>query len=369
MSRRKLLFILVILATLASLLTACGGGQPAKEEEGKPEGETPGRALASATIETIAGSGEPGNADGVGTEAQFNWPMDVAVDDEGNIYVSDRENRRVAKITPDGTVTTITGGNPLGDTDGSLKEARFATPWGIQVGPDGRIYVADTDNAMLRVVIPDEDKVATITDGFHAFHIAFDPPGYVLGGWGMDRQMVVRINLDTGERETIAGSGASGHRDGPAEEARFAYTSGFATDPAGNIYVSEGVNVRLITGNQTIRKISPDGQVTTVAGGYAQMGFRDGQGDQALFKYPVDVAAAQDGTLFVADAGNNCIRQITPDGTVTTVAGVCGEPGDFADGPVAEARFKNPQGVALDGEGNLIVADTLNHCIRRIVFH
>ncbi|MBC7225322.1 MAG: hypothetical protein H5T59_13795, partial [Anaerolineae bacterium] len=86
------------------------------------------------------------------------------------------------------------------------------------------------------------------------------------------------------------------------------------------------------------------------------------------FTFPVDLAVDQDGTIYVVDGGNNCIRQITPDGTVTTLAGVCGEPGDLVDGPATEARFKNPQGIALDKDGNLIIADALNHCIRRVVF-
>lgn len=368
MRREKWLSICVALTLVALLLAGCGGGR-ATPQAGQPEAQRPvGHVAANATVETIAGTGEPGMADGPALEAQFNWPLDVAVDEEGNIYVSDRENRRIAKITPEGTVTTITGGNPLGDNDGTLEEARFASPWGILVGPEGQIYVADSDNAKLRVVLPEEGKVETVTDRFHAYHIAFDHDGYILGGYGQDRQTLVRVNPETGERETVAGSGSAGNKDGPAEEARFAFISGVGVDPDGNIFVSEAVNVRLVAGTHLIRKISPDGQVVTLAGAYNQPGYRDGKGDQARFKFPVDLAVDQDGTIYVVDGGNNCIRQITPDGTVTTLAGVCGEPGDLVDGPATEARFKNPQGIALDKDGNLIIADALNHCIRRVVF-
>lgn len=361
------LSICIMLCLVGALMAGCGGGQ-ATPQAAQPQAQPAGHLAANAVVETVAGTGEPGMADGPALEAQFNWPVGVAIDDEGNIYVSDRENRRIAKITPDGTVTTITGGNPLGDNDGSLKDARFATPWGILVGPEGQIYVADTDNAKLRVVLPEEGRVGTVTDRFHAYHMAFDPEGNILAGWGQDRQTVIRLNPETKERTTVAGSGSAGYRDGPAKEARFSFVSGIGMDPEGNIFVSEGVNVRLLAGSHLVRKIAPDGTVTTVAGAYTQAGFRDGKGDQARFKYPVGLVVDAQGVLYVTDAGNNCIRQITPDGTVTTLAGVCGEPGDLVDGPAVEARFKNPQGIAFDKDGNLLVADTLNHCIRRIVF-
>lgn len=367
MGKGRSLSICIVLFLVVALLVGCGGRQATPQAE-KPQAQPVGHLAANATVETVAGTGEPGLADGPALEAQFNWPVDVAVDGEGNIYVSDRENRRIAKITPDGTVTTITGGNPIGDTDGSLEEARFATPWGILLGPEGQIYVADTDNAKLRVVLPQEGRVETVTDRFHAYQMAFDSEGNILAGWGLDRQTVIRLNLETKERQTVAGSGSAGYRDGPAGEARFSFVSGIGVDAEGNIFVSEGVNVRLLAGSHLIRKIAPDGQVTTVAGAYTQAGYRDGKGDQARFKYPVDLVVDAQGVLYVADAGNNCIRQITPDGTVTTLAGVCGEPGDLVDGPAAQARFKNPQGLAFDRDGSLLVADTLNHCIRRIVF-
>jgi sugar lactone lactonase YvrE len=149
---------------------------------------------------------------------------------------------------------------------------------------------------------------------------------------------------------------AAGYADGPAAEARFQGPRSVAVDGAGNLYVAD-------TGNHCIRVISPAGQVTTLAGA-PEPGYVDGQGAQARFSFPAGVAVDAEGNLYVADTANHRIRMITPDGAVTTLAG-SGEPG-YADGPAGEAQFRAPEGVAVDADGNLIVADTGNHRIRKI---
>jgi sugar lactone lactonase YvrE len=149
----------------------------------------------------------------------------------------------------------------------------------------------------------------------------------------------------------------SGYADGPAAEAQFNGPRGVAVDAKGNVYVAD-------TGNHRIRMISPAGQVTTLAGG-SEPGYKDGKGSEARFNYPADIAADAAGNLYVADTANHCIRKITPEGVVTTLAGN-GKPGD-TDGPLAEAQFRAPEGVAVDSQGNVYVADTGNQRIRKIV--
>ncbi len=154
----------------------------------------------------------------------------------------------------------------------------------------------------------------------------------------------------------IAGDGQVGYADGAGTQARFADPYGMALDRKGTLYVADAGD------NNRIRKIAPDGTVTTLAGGGE--GFADGAGAAASFHTPSGIALDKDGNLYVADTGNNAIRKVTPEGVVTTVAGN-GSAGD-ADGPAAEARFNGPMGVALDGKGNVYVADTYNDRIRRI---
>jgi serine/threonine protein kinase len=204
-----------------------------------------------------------------------------------------------------------------GAADGTGSQARFSSPGGITVDSAGNIYVADTGNNTIRKISPN------------------------------------------GEVRTLAGlPGQSGQIDDIGATARFRAPLGIAVDAAGNVYVSEFAN-------NTIRKISPQGSVSTLAGSAANPGWRDSAGDNAHFRNPWGLAVDKSANLFVADKDNFVIRKITPDGRVSTFAGQPGQPG-FADGPAASARFKDPHGVALDGAGNLYVADTANNALRRI---
>jgi serine/threonine-protein kinase len=338
---------------------------------------------AEPTVVTLAGSDE-GFAEGSGTEAQFSGAVDVAVDAEGNVYVADGANHRVRKITPDGTVTTLAGSDQVLPVDGPVSEAVFSTPTGIALTASGALYVADSvaeDPHPMRVrVVTPEGMVTTLAgswedgykDGFGPdaqfkvpASVAVDDAGNVYVADTNNHR--IRLISPEGEVTTLAGPPeagyVAGYADGPAAEARFQGPRSVAVDEEGNVYVAD-------TGNHCIRLISPTGAasltVSTLAGG-KEPGYVDGPGAEARFNFPSGIAVDAEGNLYVADTANHRIRKITPEGVVTTLAG-SGEPSD-ADGPAGEAAFRAPEGVAVDADGNVIVADTGNHRIRKIVLN
>jgi sugar lactone lactonase YvrE len=227
-----------------------------------------------------------------------------------------RSRPRVQPLEPGWTavVAVVAGEGQAGVRDGDAMRARFSDPFGVAAAADGTIYVAD----------------------------------------GGDAQRIRRIGPDA-TVSTFAG-GEQGFADGAATRARFSTPSGLALGSDGAIYVAD-------TGNNKVRRISRDGAVSTVAGVLAG-GYRDGPAQQAQFNGPVGVAVDASGRVIVADTYNDRIRAIQPDATVVTIAG-SGEPG-AQDGPVAEARFDTPCGVAIDRAGTIYVADTGNGTVRMI---
>ena len=258
--------------------------------------------------------GSRGMTNGLGGISRFINPRGVAADGAGNLFVTD--SFTVRKITPDGLVTTLAGitGYP-GTNDGPGLQAQFSLPSGIAVDARGNVYVAD--RYTLRKITPG------------------------------------------GEVSTIAGSGGhAGSLDGPALAARFSdKEKGLAVDVAGNVYVAD-------TFSNEIRKVSPDGMVSTVAGAL-DSGSADGFAATARFFRPRSLAIDRSGNLIVADSGNNAIRKINPTGAVSLLAGRPGNPGRD-DGPAGVALFDQPRGVAVDSEGNIYVADSGNKLVRKI---
>ena len=248
----------------------------------------------------FAGSGTPGSADGTGTAAQFNAPWGVAVDDLNNVLVADRRNHRIRKISPDGVVITIAGSDS-GFTNGGGAVARFANPASIAYR-QGKIYVGDIKNNCIRV-IDNNNNVSTFA----------------------------------GTPKT------GGYKDGPTDSARFYYPVGVAADANGTVYVAD-------SGSYSIRKIA-SGQVTTLAGG--TNGFADATGTSAKFSVLDNIAIDKAGNIIVADQGNNRIRQVTPAGVVTTLAGN-GSSSDLI-GPAASASIRGPRGITVDARGNAYV--------------
>ena len=268
-------------------------------------------------VTTFAGTaGVPGSADGIGNAAQFYRPFGVAADKAGNVYVADASNSTIRKITSAGVVTTLAGtAGVIGSTDGSGSAAQFFYPFAVAVDGAGNLYVADTNNYTVRKITP--SGAVTTLAGFAGFH---------------------------------------DYSDGTGSNAGFGNLFGIAADSAGNVYVADNTY-------STIRKITPAGMVTTLAGAPGISGNADGTGSGARFSSPRGIAIDGAKNLYVTDQNNQTIRKITPAGVVTTIGGVAGSYG-IADGTGPSARFMNPAGIAVASSGTLYVADSYNHEIR-----
>jgi sugar lactone lactonase YvrE len=328
-------------------------------------------------VTTLAGlAGSVGSADGTGGSARFNNPSGIAVDGAGNVYVADYANHMIRKITSAGLVTTLAGSAGIsGSIDGTGTTARFNYPYGLAVDSAGNVYVADSSNQTIRkitsagVVTTLAGLVDTIgsTDGSGSAARFNNPSGVAVDGAGNlyvadTSNHTIRAITAAGVVTTVAGlAGTAGAVDGTGTTARFNYPYGLAVDSAGNVYVAD-------SSNQTIRKITSAGVVTTLAGLAGSAGAADGTGSAARFSDPHGVTVDGVGNVFVADSANETIRQITSAADVSTLAGLAGSSTSIgsADGVGSAARFNNPTGVAADGTGNLYVADNGNHTIRKI---
>ncbi|MGW8123546.1 Ig-like domain-containing protein [Roseivirga echinicomitans] len=206
-------------------------------------------------VTTFAGSGVTGSANGNGVNASFNRPRGLTIDAAGNIYVADRDNNVIRKITPSGDVTTYAGSGAWGSTNGASSNARFNSPNGVAVDASGNLFVTDGNNNLIRK-IDTNGNVSTFASVANPFGIAIDAAGnlYVTE---RDNDFVRKI-APNGVVTTLAGTGTSGSTDGPGLSASFNYPSGITVDAAGNVYVAD-------KSNHKIRKIAPDGEVTTVA--------------------------------------------------------------------------------------------------------
>ena len=326
------LIVLAVTAGAFWLLVALGWFAPPPTRFGWP-----------ATLTTLAGDGVRGDVDGAPAKARFTDPFAVAIDARGALYVADAGHIR--RIDPDGNVATLPGS--------------FDTPSGLALDRAGNVFVADTGSNSIRRITPD------------------------------------------GAVTIVAGDGTAGYRDGPAAQARFNGPIGVAVDDRGNVYVADSYNDR-------IRVITADGQVRTLAGQDAP-GFADGPGAMAAFDTPTGIALDRHGAVLVADTGNDAVRKIEPDGRVSTLAhtdsgdgagllnGIIGlvptwdgflymasfdrgrivqmapsgvlsvlaGPGSTVDGNAA-LRLTGPAGLAIDRAGALYVADASAYAIRKL---
>ncbi len=305
------------------------------------------------TVETLAGSGRSGFVDGTVGIAQFSYLSGVAIDGSGFVYVADTVNHSIRKITPTGVVSTLAGTGTAGFVDGTGNVAQFDGPGGVAVDGSGFVYVADNGNRRIRKITP--DGVVSTFASTGSSGVAVDGSGNVyVADRGNHR---IRKITPGGVISTLAGTGVSGFVDGAGNVARFNNPFGVAIDGSGNVYVAD-------RGNHRIRKITPSGVVSTLAG-TGISGFRNGAGNVARFNTLSGVAVDVSGNVYVADRDNHRIRKITSSGVVSTFAGDGTR--RSMDGAGNVAQFNNPSGVAVDGSGNVYVADQNNHRIRRLI--
>jgi hypothetical protein len=329
-----------------------------------PMGGVPVLTLTPGIAMTAAGTGVSGYSGdgGLATSAQFNSPMGMARDSQGNSYVADLGNSVVRKIAVDATVSTVAGNGTQGYSGdgGPAIGAQLAFPTAVALDGAGNLYIADYFNACVRKV----DTNGTIStfataSGFLVRGVATDGAGNVYfsssyeGVWKVDTQGVTTKIVGTG----TPGFGGDG---GPATEAQTAGVAGLAVDGSGNLYIAEVLN-------SDVRKVDTNGIITTIAGnqqfGYSGDG---GPATGAKFNGPTDVRIDAAGDLYIADSSNNRIRKVNAAGTISTIVGN-GNYGYFGDGGLASAaEFAGPTAIALDASGNIFIADTGNSVIRKV---
>lgn len=285
-------------AVIALLATRPGLQLMAPPTAGAPQGPAPTVIGWRGQLRPGAGDGVEGWRDGPAAQASFADPYGLATDARGRLYIADGgTSNRIRVLTAEGQVLTVAGSGAEGWRDGPAAEAAFHTPSGLALDAAGNLYVADTGNHRIRKITPE------------------------------------------GQVSTLAGDGQPGHRDGPADQARFNGPLGLAVDGQGRVWVADSYNDR-------IRLISAEGQVLTLAGGELP-GERDGIGAEARFDTPAALVIDANGHALVADAGNNAIRRVAPDGTVTSVA--CAAPDD------EQALLRRPLSLALSHDGHLYI--------------
>jgi len=312
-------------------------------------------------VSTLAGS-IGGSLDGTGVAAQFSSPRGLGTDGAGNVYVVDYGNSRIRKITPAGVVTTLAGSTD-GYAEGMGAAAKFSSPNGLAVDAAGNVYVADAGNHRIRKITP-AGLVSTLAGNgltstfYQPLGVAVDAAGNVYVA-DTDNSRICKVT-PSGVVSVLAGSatggpGSAGYVDAVGTAARFDAPNGVVVDAAGNVFVTDARN-------RLIRKITPAGSVSTLAG--STEGYAEGTGAAARFENLSGPCIDAAGNIYAADIGNNRIRKITPAGVVSTVAG--GAPMGYNDGPVATALFGYPYAIAVDATGNIYVADVDNNVIRKI---
>ena len=376
--------------------------------------------LTSGIITIIAGNSYPGNAGDTGpaTGANLYDPQDVALGPNGSVYIADTGNSRIRRVDADGIINTVAGSSTVGFSGdgGPANAASLTTPYAVAVDAPGNYYIADLGNNNIRMV-NNKAIISTIAgtgapgfsgDGGSATKAALNQPGgvavdaagniYIADQWNLRIRKIASSNINT-----VAGNGLFSYSGdgGPAAQAELYSPQGVAIDSAGNLYIADSHNgvVRKVAGDGSIstlagsslkdprglaidtagnvyvsdfhgnvvKKIAPDGTVTTVAGnGSAGFGGDGGAATSAQLNGPFGVAVDASGNLYIADFANNRIRQVSPTGGITTVAG-SGAQGYFGDGgPATQAGLNGPLGVAVDTAGNLYIADTNNNVIRKL---
>ena len=343
---------------LAALLAAVAGAQPADDW----------------IIDTVAGGGSSIGDGGAAVATQLNEPRGVALDDAGNLYIADTENQRIRKVDSAGVISTVAGDGTrgFGGDGGAATAAQLNSPYGVALDDAGNLYIADTENQRIRKVdsagvistvagggssVGDGDA-ATAAQLSHPRGVALDDAGNLYIADSLNDR-IRKVNA-AGVISTVAGDGTSGFSGdgGVAAAAQLNFPQGVALDGAGNLYIADRDNGR-------IRKVDSAGVISTVAGGGSSVG--DGSAATAAQLYSLyGVALDGAGNLYISNMGNHRIRKVDSAEVISTVAGD-GTRGFGGDGGAATAaQLNSPRGVAMDGAGNLYIADTGNDRIRRL---
>ena len=328
----------------------------------------------------VAGTGTRGFSGdgGPATDAQLNGPFGVALDNEGNLYIVDKDGQRIRKVDSSGIITTVAGTGTAGFSGdgGPATSAQLSGPRAVALDGAGNLYIADTENHRIRKV----DTAGTITtvagtgtrgfsgDGGSATSAGLNrPSGVAVDGAGnlyladKNNHRIRKVDA-SGTITTVAGTGDEGFSGdgGPATSALLNRPWAIALDRAGNLYITDIRNIR-------IRKVDTSGTITTVAGtGTAGFSGDGGPATNAQLSSPMGVALDGAGNLYIVDNRNIRIRKVDTGGTITTVAGT-GAFGFSGDGgPATSAQLSGPRAVALDGAGNLYIAEFGNRRIRKV---
>jgi NHL repeat len=358
------LFVIVPLAAGSGPITVTGGGTTIIGPSFNY--------IVSAVVTTVAGDGKAGFVNGQDTLAEFNGPTGIAIDARRNLYVGDNGNFAIRKISPSGIVSTFVGTGGSGFQDGPQATAKIGGPEGIAFDLNWNLYVADDAN-LIQEIMPDGYTTALagrggtglVNEGYLdglTFNAEFDNPASVAIGqdgtvYVADSRNARIRKIYAGVVSTVAGNGINGLLDGPAASAEFYYPTGIAIDKEGTLFVTDLYNY-------CVREIK-SGNVKTLAG-TKKMGFVNGAGNVAEFNYLHGIAVDSAGNVYVADGYNACIRKITADGIVSTLVG-SGKSGHL-DGPGNIAQFVDPDCIAIDQDGSIYVTDPGDNRVRKITF-
>ncbi|HXI60128.1 MAG TPA: hypothetical protein VNO55_28890 [Polyangia bacterium] len=353
----------------------------------------PACAPASGRICSIAGTGIPGDGadDKPALATKLYLPQDVTIGPDGRPFIVDWNNHRIRVLQPDGTLHIVAGVGELGLSSDDPASGRLNHPTGVAFDQDGKLVIAAWHNSRIKMAddLINGTLIDTCGNGQRAFSgdggpasaAALNLPVSVVfdQSWNMiiadqANQRLRKVDHVTGVIETIAGNDpcpADQPCDigdaGPATAAHFAFPPGQAARPGGRIDLDAAGNLYVAdTSHFRVRRIDPNGVITTVAGN-GTVGFSGDGGPAKLAQLSriTDVAAGPDGNLYIADNENSCIRMVDQDGNISTVVGRGGQQGFAGDGgPVSEALLNRPYGIAFDPQGNLYIADTHNNRIR-----
>jgi sugar lactone lactonase YvrE len=384
-SRRFLMaqrFALPVLATVA--LTALFGSPtlPAAGGVAKP-----------GTIVTVAGNGTPGYSgdNGPAIRAQLHWCTGLAFDDADNLYIADWYNDRVRKVSPEGTITTVAGTGQWGFSGdgGKATDAQLNGPLYVAVDGGGNLFISDFFNHRVRKVAPDGIISTYAGSGPVELNTNARTPGPMKGGFSGDNGPATDARLDgpiglavdalgdlfimdhynyrvrkvspEGTITTVAGTGVNRFSGdgGLATEAGVTYAWALAVDAFGDLFIAEHGSLDPSVANHRIRKVTPDGIIRTIAGaGKGGFSGDGGPATDARLNSVIGLAVDSVGNLFLSDWGNYRVRKVDSQGLITTIAGIGKQPYAGDGGLATETVLRGPSGLAIDAAGNLLIADT-----------